>query len=338
MRNGGRKWLEVESLTPLHFFGLSYPGVRDVISSLPNAKSAMRKSGVAGRGEEKDGVDGMSERENEVELLSDVVEQSRGIGYTPCDDMGVYGLEMVRRSNNDVDEGATKQFASSRCVPFSFSVVMKRRKGFPGGGGGANDNSSASSSASSLKSPRSGLNPQQKLAVASSLPNKCAMGGKWYRSGLCWKPKFPERRRSSGNEAADAASMSQLFVAQENGILSSSSSSSSSSSTASMIGLGGRPSNSHFISQYLSMKSEGMRVVVRPSEIHKWGLFATQDIATSMMVVEYLGEVIRSKIADRREEKYERDGIGSCYMFRVDKDTVVGHHSSTVLKEWSERS
>lgn len=41
------------------------------------------------------------------------------------------------------------------------------------------------------------------------------------------------------------------------------------------------------------------------------------------MVIEYVGEVIRQAVADRREKAYERVGIGSSYLFRVDDDLVV---------------
>jgi SET domain-containing protein len=41
------------------------------------------------------------------------------------------------------------------------------------------------------------------------------------------------------------------------------------------------------------------------------------------MVIEYVGELIRQHVADRREKQYERMGIGSSYLFRVDDDHVV---------------
>ena len=41
------------------------------------------------------------------------------------------------------------------------------------------------------------------------------------------------------------------------------------------------------------------------------------------MVIEYVGEVVRQAIADDREKRYERLGIGSSYLFRVDSDTII---------------
>ena len=36
------------------------------------------------------------------------------------------------------------------------------------------------------------------------------------------------------------------------------------------------------------------------SRIHGWGLFAMENIAADEMVIEYVGEVIRSCVADER--------------------------------------
>uniref|UniRef100_H3BG97 SET domain containing 1B, histone lysine methyltransferase n=1 Tax=Latimeria chalumnae TaxID=7897 RepID=H3BG97_LATCH len=59
------------------------------------------------------------------------------------------------------------------------------------------------------------------------------------------------------------------------------------------------------------------------SGIHDWGLFAMEPIAADEMVIEYVGQNIRQVIADMREKRYEDEGIGSSYMFRVDHDTII---------------
>ena len=41
------------------------------------------------------------------------------------------------------------------------------------------------------------------------------------------------------------------------------------------------------------------------------------------MIVEYIGQKIRQAVADRREALYEEEGVGSCYLFRLDKVTLV---------------
>jgi histone-lysine N-methyltransferase SETD1 len=59
------------------------------------------------------------------------------------------------------------------------------------------------------------------------------------------------------------------------------------------------------------------------SGIHDWGLFALEPIAADEMVIEYVGAVVRQSVADLREKQYERSGIGSSYLFRVDHDTII---------------
>jgi len=59
------------------------------------------------------------------------------------------------------------------------------------------------------------------------------------------------------------------------------------------------------------------------SPIHDWGLYAMERISKGEMVIEYVGEIIRAQVADKREKAYERQGIGSSYLFRIDDDLVV---------------
>ena len=59
------------------------------------------------------------------------------------------------------------------------------------------------------------------------------------------------------------------------------------------------------------------------SAIHDWGLFAMEDIGADEMVIEYVGHVIRPVVSDVWEKAYERQGIGSSYLFRIDLDYVV---------------
>ena len=41
------------------------------------------------------------------------------------------------------------------------------------------------------------------------------------------------------------------------------------------------------------------------------------------IVIEYVGEKIRNKVADKREIIYEEKGIGDCYLFRLDKEYII---------------
>ena len=59
------------------------------------------------------------------------------------------------------------------------------------------------------------------------------------------------------------------------------------------------------------------------SAIHDWGLFALEDIGADEMVIEYVGQVIRPVTSDVREIRYQKQGIGSSYLFRIDSDNVV---------------
>ena len=75
--------------------------------------------------------------------------------------------------------------------------------------------------------------------------------------------------------------------------------------------------------QYRAMKASTTRARVGHSPIHEWGLYASEALEPGTMVIEYLGETIRQKVADVREKRYEEVGIGSCYMFRIDDDLIV---------------
>lgn len=59
------------------------------------------------------------------------------------------------------------------------------------------------------------------------------------------------------------------------------------------------------------------------SAIHGWGLYAEQNIAASDMIIEYVGEKVRQAVANIRELRYDKQGMGSSYLFRIDDDTVV---------------
>ncbi|VEU23402.1 DEKNAAC104559 [Brettanomyces naardenensis] len=59
------------------------------------------------------------------------------------------------------------------------------------------------------------------------------------------------------------------------------------------------------------------------SAIHNWGLYALEPIAAKEMIIEYVGERIRQKVAEVREKRYLKSGIGSSYLFRVDENTVI---------------
>lgn len=59
------------------------------------------------------------------------------------------------------------------------------------------------------------------------------------------------------------------------------------------------------------------------SAIHNWGLYALEQIAAKEMIIEYVGECIRQPVAEMREKRYIKSGIGSSYLFRIDENTVI---------------
>ncbi|KAF9084408.1 histone methyltransferase set1 [Mortierella sp. AD031] len=77
------------------------------------------------------------------------------------------------------------------------------------------------------------------------------------------------------------------------------------------------------IMKFNQLKVRKKQLRFAKSPIHDWGLFAMEKVDANDMVIEYIGEVIRQKVADHREKGYERMGIGSSYLFRVDDDTVI---------------
>ena len=86
-------------------------------------------------------------------------------------------------------------------------------------------------------------------------------------------------------------------------------------------GLGG--SKDSVLIKFNQLQTRKKQLRFARSPIHDWGLYAMEKIGKNEMVIEYVGEVIRQAVADKREKAYERQGIGSSYLFRIDDDLVV---------------
>ncbi|KAH9602392.1 hypothetical protein KSS87_016840 [Heliosperma pusillum] len=71
------------------------------------------------------------------------------------------------------------------------------------------------------------------------------------------------------------------------------------------------------------LKARKKRLRFQRSKIHDWGLIALEPIEAEDFVIEYIGELIRPRISDIRESEYEKMGIGSSYLFRLDDGYVV---------------
>ncbi|CAH8542692.1 unnamed protein product [Heterobilharzia americana] len=75
--------------------------------------------------------------------------------------------------------------------------------------------------------------------------------------------------------------------------------------------------------QYRKLKTEvNSNVILGRSRIQGLGLFAARDLEQQTMVIEYIGEMIRLEVANKREKEYEAHNRG-IYMFRLDDDTVI---------------
>ncbi|KAH8740688.1 multidomain chromatinic protein with the following architecture [Cryptosporidium ryanae] len=77
--------------------------------------------------------------------------------------------------------------------------------------------------------------------------------------------------------------------------------------------------------RYLESFPYDKRLEIRKSNIHGYGLFAKESINPGEPIIEYVGELIRNSIADKRESLYksEENRDGSCYMFRLDETHVI---------------
>ncbi|KAH9203387.1 hypothetical protein DL95DRAFT_321507 [Leptodontidium sp. 2 PMI_412] len=77
------------------------------------------------------------------------------------------------------------------------------------------------------------------------------------------------------------------------------------------------------ILRFNQLKKRKKHVEFGRSAIHGWGLYAMENIPVNDMIIEYVGEKIRQQVADVREARYLRSGIGSSYLFRIDENTVI---------------
>ena len=75
--------------------------------------------------------------------------------------------------------------------------------------------------------------------------------------------------------------------------------------------------------RFNQLKKRKKPVKFARSAIHNWGLYAMENIAANDMIIEYVGEKVRQPVADMRERRYLKSGIGSSYLFRIDENTVI---------------
>ncbi|TKY58109.1 Histone-lysine N-methyltransferase ATX1 [Spatholobus suberectus] len=68
-------------------------------------------------------------------------------------------------------------------------------------------------------------------------------------------------------------------------------------------------------------------LVVYKSRIHALGLYTSRFISRGEMVVEYIGEIVGLRVADKREKEYQSGRKlqykSACYFFRIDKEHII---------------
>jgi len=146
-----------------------------------------------------------------------------------------------------------------------------------------------------------GRNPLLELPLAIN-PSGSARTEPKPQQNLSWKKPHTQRTGS--------ASQRPTFVA-----------------STSVVGEVACPYSKQFVhsksSQYKKMKQEWRNnVFLARSKIQGLGLYAARDLEKHTMVIEYIGEVIRSELSELREKQYEAKNRG-IYMFRLDEDRVV---------------
>ena len=62
--------------------------------------------------------------------------------------------------------------------------------------------------------------------------------------------------------------------------------------------------------QYRLLRQNKRNLVVMRSEIHNWGLFTLEAAVKDAMLLEYMGQMVRLAVGDRREKTYSLDGTG----------------------------
>jgi SET domain-containing protein len=79
--------------------------------------------------------------------------------------------------------------------------------------------------------------------------------------------------------------------------------------------------NAH--SQYRKMRQEWRNYVyLGRSGIQGLGLYAKRDLDMNTMIIEYVGEIIRSELGEVREKKYLKQNR-AIYLFRIDDEFII---------------
>lgn len=141
-----------------------------------------------------------------------------------------------------------------------------------------------------------GRNPLLELPLAIN-PTGSARTEARLRNQMPWKR--PHTQRTGSHSSARAAAATAFAP-----------SSSSAAAAAFAAGEVACPYSKQFVhsksSQYKKMKQEWRNnVYLARSKIQGLGLYAARDLEKHTMVIEYIGEIIRTELAETREKQYE---------------------------------
>jgi len=77
---------------------------------------------------------------------------------------------------------------------------------------------------------------------------------------------------------------------------------------------------------HVVLSPTGKRLIRRRSPIAGWGVYAGQPITKNSRIIDYAGEKITAKEADRRETRYQKQGCIWCFTLnrRWVRDAAVG--------------
>ncbi|KAH9311713.1 hypothetical protein KI387_026748, partial [Taxus chinensis] len=142
-----------------------------------------------------------------------------------------------------------------------------------------------------------------------------------YKGRKSWEEARAELRRHSDTDNTRVVSQEQINVwLHING---------RKSCTGGLIKPPNTDVKSDYRREYLRFKQEQgwKRLVVYKSGIHALGLYTAEFISKGEMVVEYVGEIVGLRVADKREANYHSGGKmqyeGACYFFRIDKESII---------------
>ncbi|MCH93848.1 PHD-zinc-finger-like domain protein, partial [Trifolium medium] len=80
----------------------------------------------------------------------------------------------------------------------------------------------------------------------------------------------------------------------------------------------------YYLQKTCSLYKQVKGLFVYKSGIHGLGLYTSQLISQGRMVVEYVGEIVRQSVADKREIEYisgrKLQYKSACYLFRMDNE------------------